>query len=401
VLASIAMSNNSKVVRLFEYEVKDRSLAPIASQLGIDPDLTSAYTTGTGGDTGGMAGTVYRSPARASAAVQQERSNLILGILVGLSFTGLLLVLAPIVLGRRYPRKKLSLSRFSLLSAFIFVVVGNVFVGIYAVTRFAQTIVSTVSNPQLSLTESTFDFLIKNSDELASIGPGIIEPTLRAIEQDPSAPALESIITNFYIFAAEVEVYQSVLGVAKLAAGIFSLIPLVLLLLAFAVVLRNALPTMKSITRLPGNAARGIERAGRTTINTTARSIGREIVYALALIGVLLIVTFAIAATGTVATEPALQVMLNYLLASLVYLQLAENASPGLVFFSIVSTLFYLVLGMTLTVGAAGIFLFKASRLLRHSTREGFRSTRQRRFWRTCLADAVPDHLRADRREHR
>lgn len=259
---------------------------------------------------------------------QSRRSNIILGVLVGLSFTGLLMVFSPIPLARSYPNRKSVLLRFSWLSALLFVLVGNVFVGIYALTRFTQTIVSTVSNPQLSLTESTFNFLVANSDELASVGPGIIEPTLRAMENDPTAPGLDTIINNVYIFTGEFEVYQTILNVVEITAGIFSFIPMVVLLIAFALVLRNAIPTMKSIIKLPGDAAKGVERAGRTTINATVRALGRELIYAFALIGVLLAVTFAIAATGTTAIEPALQVVLNYLLASIVYTQLAEEVRP-------------------------------------------------------------------------
>ena len=249
---------------------------------------------------------------------QSRRSNIILGVLVGLSFTGLLMVFSPIPLARSYPNRKSVLLRFSWLNALLFVLVGNVFVGIYALTRFTQTIVSTVSNPQLSLTESAFNFLVANSDELASVGPGIIEPTLRAMENDPTAPGLDTIINNVYIFTGEFEVYQTILNVVEITAGIFSFIPMVVLLIAFALVLRNAIPTMKSIIKLPGDAAKGVERAGRTTINATVRALGRDLIYAFALIGVLLAVTFAIAATGTTAIEPALQVVLNYLLASIV-----------------------------------------------------------------------------------
>ena len=60
---------------------------------------------------------------------------------------------------------------------------------------------------------------------------------------------------------------------------------------------------------------------------------------------------------------------------------MSDEAKPGLVFFSVATILSYLILGMGLTVGAAGLFLFKASRLLCHSSRDGFRSIRQRRFW--------------------
>jgi hypothetical protein len=211
--------------------------------------------------------------------------------------------------------------------------------------------------------------------------PGSLSRHLRALEQDPSAPGLETIIENVYRFTGEVELYQVVLGIVKVAAGIFSLIPMILLLLAFAVVLRNATPTMRLIARLPEDAARGVERAGRTTVRVTVRAIGRELVYMFALIGVLLFVTFTIAATANAAVEPALQVMLNYILTSIVYIQLADEVRPSLVVVSVLSTLSYVILGMALTVGVAGIFLFKASRLLHHSTREGFRSIQQRRFW--------------------
>jgi hypothetical protein len=318
VLAIIASSNESKVVRLSEYEVRDRSFAPLESQLGVDPQDVSAYSAALTTRLVDLRESVTVNLKTHISDEQARRSNIILGVLVGLSFTGLLLVLSPIPLARSYPNRKSVLVRFSWLSALLFIIVGNVFVGIYALTRITQTIVSTASNPQLSLTESTFNFLIVNSDELASVGPGIIEPTLRAMENDPAAPALDSIINNVYIFTGEVGVYQTILNAVEITAGIFSFIPLVVLLVAFALVLRNAIPTMKAIIRLPGDAANGVEQAGRTTINATARSIGHELIYAFALIGVLLAVTFAIAATGTSAIEPALQVVLNYLLASIV-----------------------------------------------------------------------------------
>lgn len=381
VLAIIAMANKSDVVRLSEFEVKDRSIAPLESAIGLAPESTEDYATALQNHLLELQGPVTAAVRAAISDDQSQRSRAILGVLVGLTFTGLIFVFAPLPLARRYPKRKSILNRFSWLSAVMFILVGNVFVGIYALTRFSQSLVSTASNPQLSLTESTFSFLIDNSDELAAVGPGIIEPAMRSIENDPSAPALDTILANVYTFMGEVEVYQSMASVAKITVGLFSIIPLFVLLVAFALVLRNAMPTMKTITRLPGDAARGVERAGRKTIGETSRSIGRELIYALGMIGVLLVVTIVIAATGTNAVEPALQVVLNYILASIVYIQLTEEARPGLVFFSVAATLAYLTLMMAMTVGIAGIFLFKASRLLRHSSREGFRSIQQRRFW--------------------
>ncbi|MEE8045613.1 MAG: hypothetical protein V3T49_02110, partial [Dehalococcoidia bacterium] len=153
VLAIIAMSNESKVVRLSQYDVKDRSLIPIGSVLGVDPADTAAYSAALAQRLEEARGPITEGLKAHISSQQQQRSNLILGILVGLSFTGLLIVFAPIRLGRRYPGRKSILVRFSWLSALLFIVVGNVFVGIYAVTRFAQSLVSTASNPQLSLTE--------------------------------------------------------------------------------------------------------------------------------------------------------------------------------------------------------------------------------------------------------
>jgi hypothetical protein len=178
VAALISLANESKVVRLSEYEVKDRSLNPIATALGVDTQNVTEYTLELTARLEEVRGPVTNGLKAHISSEQQRRSNLILGILVALSFTGLAILLAPVVLARRYPRSKWTLTRYSMLSALLFVVVGNIFVGIYALTRFAQSFVSTASNPQLSLTEATFNFLIENSGELAGVGPGIIEPSL-------------------------------------------------------------------------------------------------------------------------------------------------------------------------------------------------------------------------------
>lgn len=381
IAAVISGSIDTAVVGLNEYEVKDRRNIAPPSELVEDVEDAAEYASRLNARLTELSDVSLTGLKDHISNTQTQRSNVILAVLIVLAFSGLLLLFSPLALFRRYPGRKLILTRFGFLSASLFILVGLLFVFMYAVTRLVQQLVSTASNPQLSLTESTFNFLIKNSDELARVGPGIIEPALRAVEGDPSAPPLEQILTNAYAFTGEVEMYKSLIGIIKVSSGVASLIPVILLLVAFVVVVRNALPTMRDITRLPAHAAKGIERAGRTCMRNTVMSLRREFIYASILILVLLVVTWIISATGTAAIEPAMQVLLNYLIASFVYLQLAEQAQPGLVFFGILATVSYLAVGLALPVAVASVFLFKASRLLRRSTIDGFRSTRQRRFW--------------------
>ncbi len=313
---------------------------------------------------------------------QTERSNVMLRIMWGLTLVGLVMLGAPLVLVWRYGIRKLpTLAGYSIISAGLFIIVGSVLVGLYAITRYTSGLVSTAYNPQLSITESMFSFLISRSESLAEIGPTVVEPTIQAMAEGPTSSALQIILENSESFSSTLNVFVIL---ARLAQGInilFSFLPLALLLVAFVLFVRNSIPTMKEIIKLPGRAAQGQPRAARTTARLAIKNIKVELVYALAVIAVLLALTVIIATVGRGAIEPALEIILNYIIAAMIYVQTEAGAQPGLILFCTGIALIFLVMVLAITTLAAVLFLWRASNVLRAVTQSGVGIRSERSFW--------------------
>ncbi len=313
---------------------------------------------------------------------QNERSGVMLRIMWAFSLFGLFMLGAPLILGWRYPLRRFpTLVWYSIISAGLFMLVGSILVGLYALTRYTSGLVSTAYNPQLSITESLFDFLISRADSLTEIGPTVIEPTVDAMQQGPNSPALQLIFENAESFSETLKVFFVLARLAQIANEFYALFPLALLLLAFFLFIRNALPTMKEIIRLPGRAASGHEQAARATIRTTVNNIRRETIYALALIAVLLVLTVVVATLGRGAIEPALEIVLNYVIAAMIYAQTEAGAQPGLILFCTTVALLFLVMVLMISTLAAVLFLWRASYVLRTVTRSGVSIKSERQFW--------------------
>lgn len=313
---------------------------------------------------------------------QTERSNVMLRIMWALTLVGLFMLAAPFVLVWRYKLMKLpTLVWYSGISTVLFLIVGSALVGLYALTRYTSGLVSTAYNPQLSITESFFKFLLSQSDSLAEIGPTIVEPTLTAMAEGPTSSALQIILENAENFSSILNVFVIL---ARLAQGLnifFSFLPLALLIVAFYLFIRNSIPTMKEIIKLPGRAAQGQPNVARNTIRMTIQSLKRELVYALALIGVLLVLTVVVSTVGRGAIEPALEIILNYVIAAMIYAQTEAGAQPGLILFCTGIALFFLAMILAITTMAAVLFLWRASNVLRTVTRSDAGIRSERSFW--------------------
>lgn len=313
---------------------------------------------------------------------QNERSLVILRIMLVVAFLGLFMLAAPFVLVWKHPIRRFPvLVWYSGISAALFVLVGSILVGLYALTRFTSGLVSTAYNPQLSITESMFDFLISRADSLAEIGPTIIEPTVSALEEGPTSPALQVILENAESFSETLNVFVILARIAYGANIVYSFFPLALLVVAFLLFIRNAIPMMREIIGLPNRAAAGHERAARATVRSTIRNIQKETIYALGIIGVLLALTLVVSSLGRGAIEPALEIVLNYMIAAMVYAQTEAGAQPGLILFCTGIALLFLVMLLAISTLAAVLFLWRASMVLRTVTRNGAGIRSERTFW--------------------
>ncbi len=313
---------------------------------------------------------------------QNQRSGVMLRTMWALTLVGLFMLAAPFVLVRRYGLRRFpTLAWYSAISTGLFMLVGSILVGLYALTRFTSGLVSTAYNPQLSITESLFNFLISRADALAEIGPTIIEPSVQAMQEGPTSPALQIILENAESFSDSLNVFFILARLAQVLNVLFSFLPLLLLGVAFVLFIRNAIPTMKEIIKLPGRAAQGQERAARETISATVRSLRKELLYALAIVGVLLVLTVVVSSLGRGAIEPALEIILNYVIATMIYAQTEAGAQPGLILFCTAVAMLFLVMVLTISTLVAVVFLWRASFVLRTVTRTGVGIRSERQFW--------------------
>jgi hypothetical protein len=316
---------------------------------------------------------------------QDARMGIVSTIFSIVSVLGLGLLLMPLFLRKRYPGKGGVLWKYSALATLIFIVAINLFAGVFAVLRTAQMVAGQATNPQLQLVDATFDVIDEQAEELAEVGPLLIEPTLMQLDGSSDEPLPVLLLENIQRLQKDLTVFQTVATFFKGISGVFGYVPVVLSLVTVTVFLLGLRQTLTDIVRLPIAAATGEAGAARRVVGATLRRVGRELVVTL---GVMVVLVFVLLFAGLFMAEairPAMEAFLAYLMVSFIYLQVVAGASTGVVMTSLVGTVLFLVLDLVVVIAASALFVGKVHKILqrRMHDREPLRA--HGRFWRWGL----------------
>lgn len=316
---------------------------------------------------------------------QDERMGIVSTIFSVVSVLGLGLLLMPLLLRKRYPGQGAVLWKYSALAALIFIVTINLFAGVFAVLRTAQMVAGQATNPQIQLVDATFDVIDEKAEDLAEVGPLLIEPTLMQLDGSSDEPLPVLLLENIQRLQKDLTVFQAVATFFKGISGVFGYVPVVLSLVTVSVFLLGLRQTLTDIVRLPIAAAAGEAGAARRVVGATLRRVGRELIVTL---GVMLVLVFVLLLAGLMMAEairPAMEAFLAYLMASFIYLQTEQGASTGVVMTSLVGTVLFLLLDLVVVIAGAALFVGKVHKILQRRLHDREPLAAHGRFWKWGL----------------
>jgi hypothetical protein len=312
-------------------------------------------------------------------AKQSSSVGRVIGLLSWLSLAGLLLLLAPLVLARKYPGKGPLLWKSSAIAAVTFVVAVNLFVGALLLVRGAQTVAGQFVNPQVGLVNGALDTLDHKAEDFTAVR-NFLQPTINQLQGGEVADVPVALLNNASKFQGQVEVFQTIKGHFKKVGWLMGYLPIVLTLVALVLFALAARPVLSEIVKLPARAAGGDPEAIRSVVRSTFRRIGQEFLTALCFIGVLLLVTMISGFALTQALEPVMNTLLNTIMIAFLYVQLPD-ISAGLVTFAVLGALVFLVLTVAAYVLGSALFLGKAQKIFQRRFVERVPLASHEPFW--------------------
>ncbi len=311
------------------------------------------------------------------------------------SLAGLLLLLGPLVLRRRYPGQTASLLKYSALAALTFVVTVNLFGTVVLGFRTAQGALGAATNPQLRIASGFFDSLDHNAEELLITGKELFAPTLAQLQGNGDEQPTVVLLENGQRVIKDAKVFVSVAKMFKKLDVVFSLLPTVLLLVTMILFVLAIKPTLVEIVRLPIAAAGGRVGAGRQVVTGALRRIGGELIATLCTLGVLVVLTLLAGSILGRVVRPALDALISYFSLGVSYLQFVEGASSSLVFLMLFSVILFLALNLAAVVVSMSLFLGKAQKIFQRRFNDGVPIASHVRFWKwgipaVLVAQLVP-----------
>lgn len=324
---------------------------------------------------------LQQTEARIEAA-QSRQLDRISEILAYVSLGGFLLLLAPLWLRRRFPGQMGTLVKYSVLASFTFVLAIFLFSVALMVLREAQNAFGAQTNPKLAIVEGMFHALDDSAEDLAPLGPDLIEPTLQQVAAGSEQPVQILLLENLQKLHQSATVFTQVASLMRGVTGIMGLLPVVLSFLAVALFLRNFLPLMRDIVTLPARAAGGEAGAGRRLLGQTFRQVGRELLVIVGFIGALLVVTLLSGFILAHVVAPAMSAVLWFLITAFLYLQVQPDAATGWLLVSLVGVVVYLVLNLAIVTLASIFTLSKLQKILRAKFHHQVPLATHGGFWR-------------------
>jgi hypothetical protein len=304
-------------------------------------------------------------------------------IVVGFSGLGILLLLMPLVLGKKYPGQGKVLFKYSALAALTFIVTVNLFGGVLYGFRTVQGAMSNYTNPSVALASGTFGTLHDDAEKYIITGKELFAPTLEAMRKNPDEQPSVMILENGLKIVQDAKVFLTIKNMIKKVDFIFGMIPIVLTLVTLILFVLAIKPTLIEIVKLPAAAASGASAtAGQDIVKKSVSRVIGEIKATIGTIGVLILLTLLSSFVLGRTVQPALGAFLDYFANAISYLQFAKDASSGLVFVSLFGVILFLVLNLGILILSMAFFLGKCQKIFQQRFNEGTPLSDHQRFFK-------------------
>lgn len=314
------------------------------------------------------------------AAKQDEKMATMSSLLGWLSLGGLLLLLLPLSLRRKYPGQDAMLVKYSALAAGVCVVAIFLFSRVLLLLRGIQGALSSITNPQVAVIDATFQVLDDNVEDLVDVGPVLIEAPLAQVAAGEQDSLPMAILDNVSKINEDITIFKTIARQFEGVFALFGYLPIVLTIVAVVLFVLSIKPVILEIVALPGRVAAGEARAA-DVVKEVFRTVGRELLATLCLIGVLVVVTIVSGIMLTLAVEPAIEAFLAYVFTALMYTIASPEFSKFAVYASVMGALMFLVLNVAAVLVTNVLFLGKAQKIFKRRFHERVPLSAHRRFW--------------------
>ncbi len=323
------------------------------------------------------------------AAKQGQKLDRIAVVLSLFACCGVFLLLMPFVLKRKYPNQTGTLFKYSALAALLFFLAVNLFAVVLFTMRGTQSVLGKYTNPQVKMVSSTFDLIEEKAEDMADIGPILIEPTLASLTGDTDAPVLTIMLDNVQKLKNDMHVFTTVGNFFKKLNWVFGMLPILFIGLAIFLFAKVAKPTLLEIVRLPERAASGERGVVAHTVRLTLRNVWAEAKATFATVAVLMLMTLVAAFLLGHVLQPAIEIFMAYLAVCFMYVQIAPDASSFWILFSLMGSIMFLVLNLAVIILTTAFFLGKCQKIFQKRFREGIPLAAHGRFWKWGVASAL------------
>ncbi|MBA2539029.1 MAG: hypothetical protein H0V17_05290 [Deltaproteobacteria bacterium] len=303
-------------------------------------------------------------------------------IVVGFSLLGVLLLLMPLALAKKYPGQGKVLFKYSALAAVTFIVTVNLFGGVIYGFRTVQGALSKHTNPSVALAAGTFGTLHDDAETYIITGKELFAPTLEAMRKHPEEQPAVLILENGLKIVQDAKVFLTIKNMIKKVDFIFGMIPIILTLVTLILFVLAVKPTLVEIIKLPAAAAAGASTAGQDVVKRSIRRVIGELKATICTIGVLVVLTLLSSFVLGKTVKPALFAFLDYFAQAINYLQFAKDASSGLVFVSLFGVILFLVFNLATLILSMAFFLGKTQKIFQQRFNEGTPLSEHQRFFK-------------------
>ncbi len=305
------------------------------------------------------------------------------------AMSGVLLLLLPVFLARRYPGQLGLLFRYSALAALTFMLTVGLFGGVALLHRAGHARLAEHTNPQLALAFGFFDTLDDNAAECVRIGKELYAPTLTQLQGSSDQQPASLLIANGRKLVKDASAFESVASAFDRVNVVVGMVPSLLLVLSMAMFLLAIKPTLVAIVTMPAHAASNQGASGADVFQQSLRRAGGELVATLGSLAVLGVISLLAGAALSRVVEPALATLISYFTIAVMYLRFAEDASSTLVLVMLFSVIVFLVMNLAVILFATTFFLAKVHRIFQLRFGEHVPLSTHRQFWRWGSASLV------------
>lgn len=303
-----------------------------------------------------------------------------------LAWLGLLLLLTPFILSKRYPGKFATLAWHSILAAGLFVITVHLF-AVPLVMFFSFTLhVTQQLDPRLHAVDPAFDIVDRQAEHLLSHDLPIGQ-VLEEMESGRVESFLTLLLDNLVRLREQARVFEPVLRLCRRLDWLTGPLLHLQTLLVVAPFLFSVWPVFVEIVLLPTRAASGEEKSTRRLLKLTLRNWWREIVSVLATLPLFIVLAIFLEVVLDSLSRVGTEALLDYVIVTLEYL--GSEASPAFfaLYFGLACVTLFFFFNVGVVVLASWVYLIKAQQVFRLRFHEKVPLRQYAPFWtRATLA---------------